>query len=325
MSDLVKRAGGNTRWIETNKEMRRSLAAGAIGAISDGGMLTVREVAETVGMSVVTANKLLNALTAAGAIEEVARRRVAKGPKPRVFRVPRAGFVTVHADGLRMVARGVDAYGIGRVVTVAGDLSPEGIAGLCAQVSDGAERVREVVVGIPSDLPAGTAERLAAGATELIGSSVRVRPNAHLAALAEAEIGAGRDCGDFVLVSADPSLRVTMVLDGKPRTGRHGAAGAVHRMFPHLAGLPQGHERTLSAITLVCMVADPALVVLSRPLTRSDELLDEVRETVARRVPTPPRIVGSAVAGDPVLAGAARLASAGMVAELAGRATVPSA
>ena len=151
-------------------------------------------------------------------------------------------------------------------------------------------------------------------------------PNAHLAALAVAQIGAGPgDCGDFVLVSADPSLRVTMVLDGKPRTGRHGAAGAVHRMFPHLAGLPQGHERTLSAITLVCMVADPALVVLSRPLTGSDELLDEVRETVARRVPTPPRIVGSAVAGDPVLAGAARLASAGMVAELAGRATVPSA
>ncbi|MEV4636944.1 hypothetical protein AB0J80_06280 [Actinoplanes sp. NPDC049548] len=298
----------------------------SLEAIAERGTGTVREVAAAVGVSVVTANNVVRDLEAAGAIDEIARRQGHRGPRARVFRVSpaRTCFVAVRVDPGRMTARCGDATGTGPAVTVAGT-TPETLADLVDRAAREQRRDAGQVRGVVAGVSPGFTEAMGARAADLLGTPVRVHRGDHLAALAEAEVGAGRGAAVFLRVTGGPAPSTTLVLDGAPREGAHGAAGAMDRIPPQLTGTraADGTELTAYAVALACVIADPELVVLDQGVAEPELLPDRIRSVVKELAGPEPEVVPSAVPGDPVLTGGRRLAWSGILADLARRAMAP--
>ncbi|MFI5930846.1 winged helix-turn-helix transcriptional regulator [Actinoplanes sp. NPDC051494] len=128
-------ATGNTRWSRTNRELRRGLVVATLEALQRRGELTIRELAPAVGMSIVTANKLLRELTETGTVRTVTRRPTVRGPKPRLFRLPPTRFVTVHVAGGSITAVAGGFEGDGTAVTAPGGAGPAQLADLVVRAT----------------------------------------------------------------------------------------------------------------------------------------------------------------------------------------------
>ncbi|MFE0463018.1 ROK family protein [Kitasatospora sp. NPDC058965] len=73
-------------------------------------------------------------------------------------------------------------------------------------------------------------------AEEELGLPVALGHDVRAGGLAEARLGAGRDCGSFLFVPVGTGIAGAIVLDGRAVTGRHGGAGELG----HLPVRPEG-------------------------------------------------------------------------------------
>lgn len=282
--------------------------ADVLALLLDIGPSTVRDLAEEVGLSVVTVNRILRELVEQNLVDQLVARDGRRGPRARVFavlpeRVPIAAIV--HQPGMITVTR-ADLWEDGpRVVVDRAD--PRDAAGVAEQIEDA---LRQAAID-PDSLSYVVAGTLAGECAELeralgsrLGCPTSVRSITELAAIGEARRGAARGVDDFFLVTEDSGATV---VGGIPQPGAHGRAGSLGRLKellhdnaePDLSGL----VRMLAA---VCLVTDPALVVLSGP--GHAEAAEQITKSLAGQVPAVPEVVPGRLGGDAALLGAVELA-----------------
>ncbi|WP_127502992.1 ROK family transcriptional regulator [Actinoplanes solisilvae] len=281
---------GRNRWSEAQRQHHAEHLRGALVTLLDRGPCTARDVAESTGLSRVTANTLLHELAELGVAQLAGLRRRSTGPQARVF--------TVRPAAQRIA---VAVFRPGRLVTVSG-LSPEYVAP--ARTSDAGAlpdpdliaaalipgEPRHVVVGVPSTRDVNERDL-----ADPLGCPVVVRSHADLAALAEAKVGTARD---FLFVTG---AAFKHVVDGTVRPG----TGSL-RPLTDWANRTGAAETLLPAVTAACLVTEPDLVVLSDDVR---DLRGPLTEALGEFLPSPPAVALSRVGGDPVLHGALHLAA----------------
>ena len=141
-----------------------------------------------------------------------------------------------------------------------------------------------------------------------------------LAALAERRLGAGRQTASFVYIYASQRTGAAIVSDGRLLRGAHGAVGLVGEL-PELrwreletafySDTPVEDSAAIIGLGISAMVlaVDPELVLIGGPnLARIEQVIDAIREEVARRCPIPPRVAMAQFGADAVMQGAICLA-----------------
>ena len=297
-----------SRWSEAQRQHHSRHLRGALVALLDRGPCTARDVAETTGLSRVTANTLLHELAELGLAQLAGLRRRSTGPQARIFAVRPAALrfaVAVFRPGQLVTASGRSPDLLAPATAVDTGRHPDLdlIAHALAEAT-GADEPRHVVVALPAGECREQTER---NLTKRLGCSVTVRPHADLAALAEATVGAARAASDFLLVTGDEA-GVKHVVDGVVRHGAHGRAGAWGPLTDWVTRTSGAgsDEALLAAVTASCLVTDPSLVVLTEE-TRT--LARPLTDALGELLPAPPPVTVSTVGGDPVLHGALHLAA----------------
>ncbi|MEU8821722.1 hypothetical protein [Actinoplanes sp. NPDC048796] len=280
------------RWSSIVTRLRQLNVEAFISTLLDDGPSTAAELARAANVSVVTANRILQQLTADEVIVEVEARIGGPGPRARVFALRREALAVaavVHQPGTLTVVR-AGAHANEAPVTLAqdGPPTPEHLAEALSEVGARPGELAYLVAGTVRDgdrTPAARASCLQTELSSRLGCPVAVRSSVDLAAVAEARLGLARGVEDFLLVADDG---MALVVGGEPRPGAHGAAGS---LLTHGERVLDGtHARdAVSAIVATCLVTDPELVVLSARRPPAGKL----RAALAHAVPTPPKVVKS--------------------------------
>ena len=293
----------------------------------DRGSVTARQLAYDTGLSVVTVNAILHELTARGLLVFAGLQPTSRGRHARAYAAPPAALkvaaVVQHAGELVAASSGPGDPDAILSVAEAGDPPDiDRLAKLIIEVSGGSI-LQHAVVGLPVRADAHTADIRRHTKMELarrLGCAVSVRSTTELTAIAEAQFGVARGVDNFVQVTGGQTTAVSHVVNGVPHDGAHGLAGLLWLLADRLPGPPVPgpdnppsnavSEPLESALAAVCLVADPALVVLGKELTRDTNvhLPDRLRRVFRQVLPVPPEVASSAVGGDPALRGALQAA-----------------
>src|SRR5215470_2855309 len=201
------------------------------------------------------------------------------------------------------------------------------------------DRVRRVVLGTPGVVDPATGDiafswdlpRWHRGLVNELRADLRrpvvIENDVNLAAIAEFRTGAAQGVDDFVLLWVARGLGLGVVLGGRLHRGATGGAGEIG--YLPVPGGPLAHEvsrrvkgsfqrlagadsvralarRLALGVAAVCVVLDPALVVLTGDICQAGGagLATRVASEVAAIAPVSPRVVPTTVPTDPVLHGA---------------------
>ncbi|UTX54133.1 ROK family transcriptional regulator [Leucobacter aridicollis] len=177
-------------------------------------------------------------------------------------------------------------------------------------VDEAGSVVTSVVIPEWSGVDVGSRLAVALGAPVVVDNGVR------LAAVAEHELGAAQLVDDVLYLSVGNRIAMGLILDGKPRRGRHNAAGDIGRLavrgvdpetgeirWAHGTGAAELFQRVrddepaaiqeLAAFTeelahslaTLIMAVDPGKVVVGGGLSRAhDEFLVPLGRAVSRRI-----------------------------------------
>lgn len=222
-----------------------------ISALRQNGRLRRAELAEMSGLSKPTIALALTNLQEKGLVRVAGRRTGVPGPVALVYELrPEAGFVvaldvgseylrgalsdltgTVRARNTRRVHAASSHARTAQLISLAEELM--------ATAGISAEQVTQTVIGSPgvydqrrdalrlARLPGWERPGLLAELRQAFGSTAIVENDVNLATLAEREHGHGKQVETFALVSIGTGVGVGLVLDGRPFSGAHGAAGEV--------------------------------------------------------------------------------------------------
>lgn len=223
-----------------------------LGALRREGQLMRAELAGISGLSKPTIAAALTNLERAGLVRIAGQRTGMPGRVASLYEVnPDAGFVVAldvggdylrgaladlsgspRARGERQVHGASSHARAAELITLAGELTAAaGIPG---------EAVIQTVVGSPGiydprrdalrlarGLPGWERPGLLAELRDAFGPTVIVANDVNLATLAERELGHGKSVSTFVFISIGTGIGMGLVLDGRPYSGAHGAAGEI--------------------------------------------------------------------------------------------------
>jgi predicted NBD/HSP70 family sugar kinase len=223
--------------------------------IHNRGPLSRAQVARVSGLSKPTVSLALAGLLSAQLVREVGRSHGDRGPSALLYEVnPAAGWVVGIDVGRRWVRAAIaDISGkivarhderarvtsqrtlIGQIGGIAHRLAGEaGVAwSQVTQAAIGSPGVFDPVrgyVAMAPNLPGWGRHGLVEAVREELGSTVSFENDVNLAALAERDLGLGRNVQNFVLLSVGTGIGLALVVDGQLRRGAHGAAGEIAYM-----------------------------------------------------------------------------------------------
>lgn len=323
------------------------------------GPLTRTQLGALTGLSKVTASQLVERLEVRGLVSRVGELAGGRGPHAQLYAVTPGSAHVIGGDVRpdRVVVACADITGsvISRVCLSTADVAnPAGVVHRAvrqAAAEAGAElsQVRRIVLGTPGavdprtgdiafawNLPDWYGGLLGHLRDDLIGpgvphSQVVLANDVNLAAMAEANLGAGRSVEDFVLFWIGRGVGLAVVLGGRLHTGDAGAAGEIGYLPVPGAGLPRDPSRrgldgafqslanveAVHALAHQCgfpagTAADAVRAAVTAGDERGESLLDELGRRLALGVAAacvvidPPLVV---LAGDIGRAGGAALAS----------------
>jgi len=223
-----------------------------LGALRRSGQLMRGELGSISGLSKPTIAAALTNLERAGLVRVAGRRTGMPGRVASLYEVnPEAGFVvgldvggeylrgaladlggTVRARGNRQVHGASSHARTAELIALADQLT--------AQAGISREAITQTVVGSPGIYdPRRDALRLAQGLPgwerpgvlaelrDAFGPATVFENDVNLATLAEREHGHGKSFDTFVFISIGTGIGMGLVLDGRPYTGVHGAAGEI--------------------------------------------------------------------------------------------------
>lgn len=331
--------------------------------LSARGTITRRELCDTLGVSKPAATALVERLVEGEIVAPAGQTdAVRPGPRAERYRIaPSLGLtVGVEAthDRLGLRARRLDGTEVmvGREHYDEADLIAEQVTGaIRAVVPDGFRHV-SVSIALPGAVDPATGDILhstelphwrpgtAAAIRASLGAyEVDIDNEVNLRAEAEHHIGVAQEMDDFLLVALGSGIGAALVLDGRMRRGRHGAAGELGRLplgqgdsFQDLASgwnlahvVDREHDpdfgwarnlaraedadgwRAVAAAIVpglrsAAVVVDPAVIVLAGELARvgGEQLRAPVGELLQDQLHWPaPTVLISALGDDAVLEG----------------------
>jgi predicted NBD/HSP70 family sugar kinase len=230
------------------------------------GPLTRAQLGELTGLSKVTASQLVERLEERGLVSRVGEQAGGRGPNAQLYAVTPGSAFVVGVDVAQpdqVVAACADITGavVGRHERSTQDTDdPVGVvhnAVVQAASTAGApmSAVRRVVLGTPGLVDPATGDiafafnlprwhgGLLAALREDLRTPVVFENDTNLAAIAEAQAGAGRGVPDFVLVWIGVGLGLAVVLDGRIHRGASGAAGEIGYLPVPGAEIPRDVSR----------------------------------------------------------------------------------
>ncbi|MGR6317692.1 ROK family transcriptional regulator [Micromonospora soli] len=238
-----------TRLPGTPRLLRALNDRAALELLLERGPLTRARLGELTGLSKVTASQLVERLEERGLVTRVGEQAGGRGPNAQLYAVrPGSAYVVgVDVGAERVVAACADITGavVGRVEQSTKDTDdPVGVvhnAVVQAASSAGADlaSVRRVVLGTPGLVDPGTGDitfafnlpRWHSGLLAALREDLRIpvvfENDVNLAAVAEAQSGAGQGTADFVLVWVDAGVGLAIMLGGRLHHGSSGAAGEI--------------------------------------------------------------------------------------------------
>jgi len=225
----------------------------ALALLLEHGPLTRARIGELTGLSKPTVSQVVGRLESAGLVGEVGEHAPARGPKSVTYGATPGQVLGVAVDVRPQDARAtvVDAAGTEHPVVevalprVAAQRSPVGDVSAAIQAACEAAGVRPdgvvtVMVGLQGAvdprtddlsfaglLPGWPRRQVRACLEEGLGVAVRIDNDVNLAAVAERELGAGRDVADFCLLWIGEGLGVAVDLGGRLHRGASGGAGEI--------------------------------------------------------------------------------------------------
>jgi predicted NBD/HSP70 family sugar kinase len=221
----------------------------ALELLLDGRSLTRSRLSELTGVSKVTVAQMLARLEDRGLVAAVGAQAGGRGPNATLYSVvPSSAHVAALYVEHGQVSTAV-ADVTGRVIAEARD-DPNGVDNpvelirsavdrACRRAGVSVRRLNAFVIGSPGVVDPRTGDpRLAinlpdwhegvlAGLRGALRSPVLIENDVNLAAIAEHEVGAARDTGDFVLIWIGVGLGLATVLGGRLHRGSGGAAGEI--------------------------------------------------------------------------------------------------
>jgi predicted NBD/HSP70 family sugar kinase len=308
----------------------------ALEVLLPGEPLTRARLATATGMSKVTVAQMLARLQDRGLVYVTGEAAGGRGPNAALYSVvPSSAYAAAMQIESGLVSTAV-ADVTGRVIAETregfGACDPVELAcgaadRACRKAGVPVSALSSLVVGSPGVVNPSTGDPwLAApvrawdqGVVAALRGALRdrvvIENEVNLAAMAERSYGAAVGVDDFVLISIGAGLGLAIVLDGRLHRGAAGAAGQIEYLQvpgARSAGrraneLPADlTHRLVPAVTNVCAVLDPELVVLGGEvgLAGGTELASRVAAAVTRLCLARPRIVPAEVSAEPVLRGA---------------------
>ncbi|MDM7855252.1 ROK family transcriptional regulator [Cellulomonas alba] len=225
----------------------------ALALLLEHGPLTRARIGELTGLSKPTVSQVVGRLEHAGLVGEVGEHSPARGPKSVTYGATPGHVLGVAVDVRPQEARAtvVDAAGTEHPMVevalprVAAQRSPVGDVSAAIQAACEAAGVRPdgvvtVMVGLQGAvdprtddltftglLPGWPRRRVRACLEEGLGVPVAIDNDVNLAAVAERDLGAGRDVPDFCLLWIGEGLGVAVDLGGRLHRGASGGAGEI--------------------------------------------------------------------------------------------------
>jgi predicted NBD/HSP70 family sugar kinase len=241
--------------VSAPKELRAGNVGAVLAALREHGSVSRTDLARLTGLSRTTVVSILEQLDGAGLVAVRDRGGAPDGrlgrPAARVALHPSAGValgVCFSREDLHAVVTDLSLRVLAeRSARFEGRPPATALIDLAAEVADGALEAagvtRRVLVGaalgLPSPIDPDTGEAdphvlrswaspsLREMVSERLGTSVRIENDANLEALAEMALGAGRGLRHGLYVHVGWGIGGAVVLDGRLRRGRAGAAGEI--------------------------------------------------------------------------------------------------
>ncbi|QPZ37809.1 ROK family transcriptional regulator [Paramicrobacterium chengjingii] len=243
----TKSLPGTPSWLGATNDQK------ALALLLEYGVLTRNRLGELSGLSKPTASQMVSRLEAAGLIEPVGEIAGSRGPTAMSYGVRRKLAIGVAIDVQPEVTRSVVIDAAGGDYPVVEDFHARSrgdkdaateltgaVHRACAQAGVDPARVRGAVVGVQAAVNASTGElsftdempgwprenintRLSAD----LGFDVVVWNDVKVAAVAEREIGVGKDLGSFALFWVGNGLGVAFDIRGEVLAGASGGAGEI--------------------------------------------------------------------------------------------------
>ncbi|HEY3002387.1 MAG TPA: ROK family transcriptional regulator [Kribbellaceae bacterium] len=221
----------------------------ALDLLISSGPLTRAQIGACTGLSKVTASQLLARLEDRGLVAVVGEQPSGRGPSAALYGVvPSSAYVAGLDFGPQAVT--VAVADITGATTAEVTADPNGLEDPARVVRDALtracdtagvalSRLHAVVIGTPGVVDPRTGDVRFAfdlphwheGVLGLLRSELRrpvlIENDVNLVAVAEREYGCGRTTDDFALVWIDRGVGLAVMLDGRLRRGRAGAAGEI--------------------------------------------------------------------------------------------------
>jgi predicted NBD/HSP70 family sugar kinase len=237
----------------------------ALTMLLDDGPLTRNEIAQRTGLSKPTAAEIIRRLEAAGLIRESGTSAEARrGPAAVLYEAITERDLAVAVDVQLVDVRSTVVDALGRSYPVANHrMSPAEVTSDAADIVGAAIERAAAAAGIDPDdvtaaaigvqasvdhatdsliftdgLPGWPREQVSATLSRRLGIRVTVENDANLAAIAERNIGAGRNVGSFALLWMAEGLGMALDIDGRIYSGASGAAGEIGYLSVPADALP---------------------------------------------------------------------------------------
>lgn len=216
------------------------------------GPISRPELAASSGLSKPTVGLALSALEEGGLVRVAGVRTGVRGPAALLYELrPEAGYVLgldVGREYLRAALADLTGTVRARVSRKAASRSAAGRVGELAKLADevcnGAavrrSKVTQVVVGSPGvydparraltmarNFPGWESPGVVQGLEEVFGRTALVENDVDLAALAERDLGHGREVPTFCVLSVGTGIGMGLVINGQLHRGAHGVAGEI--------------------------------------------------------------------------------------------------
>ncbi len=300
----------------TTSEVRRDNIAAIRRLLWQGGLLSKKEIASGLGLSVATCNTLLNDMATSGEVTCEPRRTGTAGRGGFSYRAAEgfASIVTAHIDlsGSQRIFRAKVISLTGRELESAEASLPhldgESLLKLLEDACSRRANVRQIVLGVPGTVRSGVIGHcdvaeldgvdLASGVAARIGAPIHIENDMHLKAAGYCHEHCGRDQVTTLAYFPPHILPGTATVHaGEPIRGAHGFAGMVGFLPYEEAGVPMSRQKLLEllapatcrpiiskAVASLCAALNPNVIVLTGGLLDED-CVEWLRNACARTIP----------------------------------------
>lgn len=252
--DASRRAGGAaTKERAGRPQLMRAINERLLlERIRSHGPLSRAELARSSGLSKPTVALALANLEYDGLIKLAGRRTGSRGPAAALYEVrPDAGYVVgldVGREFLRGALADITGTVLSRLSRPAGASNAAARVGELAALADelatmasvARADVSQVVIGSPgvydphrgalalaANVPGWESPKVLTRLRKALGTNTLIENDVDLAALAERDLGHGREAKTFCFVSIGTGVGMGLVVDGQLHRGAHGAAGEI--------------------------------------------------------------------------------------------------